>query len=96
CARCGGTAGDPYGYSRIEKGHFIVSVSGGSRERWADDYRFRYDASQKAWLLDSVLREVTDTETEKQKRVELGAKELGAITFAEFDPAKLPNAATLD
>lgn len=90
CERCGGIAGDPYAYARIENGTFVISVSGGSRERWADDYRFGYVAAQKTWLLDNVVREVTDTASDQHKRIELGPKDLGTVTFADFDPASLP------
>jgi hypothetical protein len=95
CARCGGLAGDPYGYARIDKAAFLISVSGGSRERWAEDYSFRYDPAQQTWLLDRVVREVTDTETDANKRTELTSKEFGSIAFASFDPASLPQAGTL-
>lgn len=95
CARCGGVAGDPYGYARIDKGTFLISVSGGSRERWAEDYSFRYDPAQQTWLLDRVVREVTDTETEQNKKTELTSKEFGTIKFSDFDPASLPQTGTL-
>jgi hypothetical protein len=90
CARCGGMAGDPYAYARIESGRFTVSISGGSRERWADDIAFRYDAARKTWLLDKVVRELTDTQTGQSKTLALSSKELGEVTFAAFDPATLP------
>lgn len=90
CARCGGMAGDPYAYSRIEPGRFTISISGGSRERWADDFGFRYDAARKTWLLDKVVRELTDTQTGQNRTLEVSSKELGEVTFAAFDPATLP------
>jgi hypothetical protein len=90
CARCGGLAGDPYAYSRIEKGQFTISVSGGSRERWGDDFTFRYAADRKTWLLDKVVRELTDTQTEQHKALELAPRDFGPVPFADFDPANLP------
>jgi hypothetical protein len=96
CARCGGLAGDPYAFSRIEKGKFTISISGGSRERWADDFTFRYEADRKTWLLDKVTRELTDTETEQHKALELTSKDFGQVTFADFDPANLPKVEPLE
>ncbi|KLD79293.1 hypothetical protein FZ025_11520 [Xanthomonas hyacinthi] len=96
CARCGGLAGDPYAYSRIEKGQFTISISGGSRERWGDDYIFRYAADRKTWLLDKVVRELTDTATEQHKTLELAPKDFGQVTFADFDPANLPKVGPLE
>ncbi len=95
CARCGGLAGDPYAYSRIEKGRFTISVSGGSRERWGDDFIFRYAADRKTWLLEKVVRELTDTQTEQHKALELSPKDFGQVPFADFDPATLPKAGPL-
>ncbi len=96
CANCGGMAGDPYAFSRIEKGQFTLSISGGSRERWADDFTFRYAPDSKTWLLDKVVRELTDTQSEQHKQLELTAKDFGQVAFADFDPAKLPNVAPLE
>jgi hypothetical protein len=90
CARCGGLAGDPYAFSRIEKGQFTISISGGSRERWADDYTFRYAADRNTWFLYKVTRELTDTQTEQHKALELTPKDFGQIAFADFDPTELP------
>ncbi|MEE7545774.1 hypothetical protein HF319_00810 [Xanthomonas sp. Kuri4-1] len=89
CARCGGLAGDPYAYSRIEKGGFTLSISAGSRERWADDYSFRYRPDEGTWVLDKVMREVTDTESDQLRKLELTDKDFGHITFEDFDPVKL-------
>lgn len=96
CARCGGLAGDPYAFSRIEKGRFTISLSGGSRERWADDFAFHYAPEQKTWLLEKVTRELTDTETEQHKALELTSKDFGQVAFADFDPASLPKPAPLE
>lgn len=97
CERCGGMAGDPYAYSRIEAGHFTISVSGGSRQRWASDYRFQYRPQSNSWQLASVTREITDTVTGQNQRQELEASALGgALSFADFDPASLPAAPELE
>lgn len=97
CERCGGIAGDPYAYSHIEGGHFTVSVSGGSRQRWASDYRFQYRAQDDSWQLASVIREVTDTVTGQNQRQQLDAAAVtGALSFADFDPASLPAAPALE
>ena len=97
CARCGGVAGDPYGYARIDAGTVTVAVSGGSRERWFSDYVFRYAAEHGDWLLDHVTRGVTDTQTGIRKQAELTAADFGEVTFSQFDPGNLQAAApTLD
>lgn len=91
CERCGGLAGDPYAFSAIHNGTFSVSVSGGSRERWASDYHFQYQADGKRWQLARVERVVSDTITDEQKTQQLDASELGQPGFTDFDPATLPD-----
>jgi hypothetical protein len=90
CGSCGGVAGDPYGYVRVEAGKLMVAVGGGSRERWADEYSFTYVNARKDWFVSSVHRKVIDTETDKEKHVDLTATELGTISFSDFDPSHLP------
>jgi hypothetical protein len=90
CGTCGGTAGDPYGYARIAHGEFTIANGGGSRERWSDEYTFTYAADKKDWVATKVKRSVSDTDTGKQKHIELTTKELGIVSFENFDPSKLP------
>ncbi|MBB3804381.1 glucose/arabinose dehydrogenase [Xanthomonas arboricola] len=96
CARCGGLAGDPYAFSRIQPGQFTISISGGSRERWADDFTFKYSADKRTWLLDKVVRDLSDTETEQHNTLELTTNDFGMVAFQEFDPATLKKTAALD
>lgn len=96
CQRCGGLAGDPYAFSRIDAGGFTVSLSGGSRERWATDYHFAYRAADQRWLLHQVTRVVTDTETGQRRDQQLDAGALGSPDFSQFDPATLPVAPQLE
>lgn len=91
CAKCGGIAGDPFGYVRVEKGAFMVLVEGGSRERWSDEYVFGYSGEEQDWLLDKVIHGVTDTITGEAEQTELTRKDFGVIRFEEFDPSKLPS-----
>jgi hypothetical protein len=93
CSRCGGLAGDPYAYSRIGKGQFTIVIGGGSRERWTDEYTFTYVGAKNDWFVSSVVRKVMDTDTDKEKYVHLTARELGTVSFADFDPGKLPEVA---
>jgi len=90
CGTCGGTAGDPYGYARISRGQFTIANGGGSRERWSDEYTFTYAADKKDWFVTKVVRSVSDADTGKQKHVDLTTKELGVVSFKDFDPSKLP------
>ena len=96
CERCGGIAGDPYAYARIAAGTVALAVAGGSRERWFNDYVFRYAPARATWQLDQVIRGVTDTQTGQQKQEELTAADFGDIGFADFDPAALPAAPAFD
>lgn len=90
CAQCGGMTGDPFGYVQVGEGRFAVLTEGGSRERWSNEYTFKYSTEQQDWLLDKVVRTVTDTETGEEKHIELTNKEFGTIRFEAFDPAALP------
>ncbi|PXV59804.1 hypothetical protein SAMN04487785_101225 [Dyella jiangningensis] len=90
CSACGGLAGDPYAFTRVERGQFTISNGGGSRERWSDDYTFTYSTERKDWLLSKVTRSVSDEETNAHKAIELTPKDFGDITFKDFDPGKLP------
>jgi len=96
CERCGGTAGDPYAYARIEAGRLTLAVSGGSRERWFHDYVFRYAPERAIWKLEQVVRGVTDTRTGIQKQTVLTPADFGEVGFADFDPADLPAAPVFD
>ncbi|HZX78973.1 hypothetical protein [Lysobacter sp.] len=91
CETCGGVAGDPYGYVRIDKDRFTVAVGGGSRERWSDDYTFTY--ANGGWYVDKIVRSVVDMESGKQKRKEFTPRELGELSFEDLDPSKLEQVA---
>ncbi|MEX1828782.1 hypothetical protein JNG39_13915 [Luteibacter sp. CQ10] len=90
CATCGGVAGDPFGYIKIEHGAFTIVNGGGSRERWSDAYTFTYASERRDWIVTRVVRKVTDTESGAEKHIELGPEELGSTSFHDFDPAKVP------
>lgn len=90
CAQCGGMAGDPFGYIQIGNGQVTVLTEGGSRERWSNEYTFRYSAGQRDWLLDKTARTLTDTETGEEKHNDLTSKDFGVVRFEQFDPANLP------
>ncbi|UPG91584.1 hypothetical protein L2Y96_07380 [Luteibacter aegosomaticola] len=92
CVTCGGIAGDPYGYTRVGKGEFTIVNGGGSRERWSDEFTFTWSAAKKDWLASHVVRKVSDDESGKEKQVDLSAKDLGGVTFKDFDPSHLPEA----
>ena len=91
CARCGGLAGDPFGYLRVHPGGFTVLLEGGSRERWSDEFVFDYSAPQQDWLLAKAVRSVVDTETGQDKRIELRADDFGEVRFEAFDRDRLPS-----
>jgi hypothetical protein len=93
CSTCGGIAGDPYGYTRIENGRFVIAIGGGSRERWSDEFTFTYVPAHKNWFVTHVSRSVEDQGTGKHKVVDLKASDLGEIAFSDFDPSRLPEVA---
>ncbi len=89
-AQQGGLAGDPFGYAHIESGRFRIVNGGGSREHWTNEYHFRYSSQLLCWQLERVVWSVVDRETGSERRRELTATDLGAVTFQDFDPANLP------
>ena len=92
CARCGGMMGDPFGYIRIDKSGFTVLNEGGSRERWSDEFTFRYSPESKDWALSKVVRSAYDTISSQNKTTESSQSDFGIKKFAAFDPADLPSA----
>lgn len=90
CASCGGLVGDPFGYVRVDKGGFIVSIEGGSRERWSSEYTFRFASDKKQWLLETAEHSVIDTMTGHDNRQKLTNSDFGAIPIDTFDPSTLP------
>lgn len=90
CARCGGTAGDPYSYSRVAPGRFTVVTEGGSREHWWNEFNFKYVPKLNTWVLEKAVRGVTDTATGRKKRINLSPKTLGVVKLNDFDPSSLP------
>lgn len=90
CARCGGVAGDPFGYVRVEKGVLTVFNEGGSREHWSAEYTFQYSAGAEDWMLEKITRNAIDTMTMQDKSITLSQKEFGVIGFEEFDPSQFP------
>ncbi|MDL9998456.1 hypothetical protein QTI24_07590 [Variovorax sp. J22P240] len=92
CERCGGLAGDPFGYARIDKEGFTLVTEGGSRERWGNEFTFKFATEQEAWILEVVRRGVRDTATGATRKFTLTAKQLGKVKFEDFDPSTLPSA----
>lgn len=90
CATCGGMAGDPFGYVRADKGEFTVLIEGGSRQRWSDEYTFKYTIDNQDWALSKATRAVNDTITGQSKLIELEPNDFGQVLFERFDPAVLP------
>ena len=90
CEQCGGSSGDPFGYSKVAPGSFTIVNGGGGREHWSDEYTFTYSAEKRDWFVTQVARKVEDSVTGRQKAIQLSAKDLGSVSFQAFDPSKLP------
>lgn len=90
CERCGGLAGDPFGYARIDKEGFTLVTEGGSREHWWNEYTFKYDTAQRNWMLEKVHRGVGDTLEDNSSEITLTARDFGMVRFEDFDPSTLP------
>lgn len=86
----GGLAGDPYGFTHIEPGHFTITNRGGSREQWCDEFTFSYSTDHNSWFLTRVSRYVEDRETGDHHQIELSIDDFGNVAFRDFDPAQLP------
>lgn len=90
CERCGGLAGDPFGYARIDKEGFTLVTEGGSRGHWWNEYTFKYDTARRNWMLEEVRRGVRDTVDGSASEITLTEKNLGTVRFEDFDPSTLP------
>lgn len=90
CHRCGGLAGDPFGYARIDKGGFTLVTEGGSRGHWWNRYTFKYTAAQGNWLIEEVQRGVKDSIDGSAIELTLTDEKLGIVRFADFDSSTLP------
>lgn len=89
CAKCGGISGDPFGDVVAEQGRLTLFIEGGSRERWSNQYDFKYSSKNKNWLLEQATRKVVDTATTESTEVQLSQSDFGEITFEDFDPSKI-------
>lgn len=87
CERCGGLAGDPYAFSRIENGRFAISISGGSRQRWSAEYVFEYSAQSNEWYLQKAERSAYDQISEESISKIFTPKDFGQVSFVDFDPS---------
>ena len=79
CERCGGLAGDPFGYARIDKEGFTLVTEGGSREHWSNEYTFKYAAGQLHWTLERARRRVIDKADGNTSEIILTAKDFGVV-----------------
>jgi hypothetical protein len=90
CKRCGGVAGDPFGYARIDQDGFTLVTEGGSREHWWNRYAFKYASAKGDWMIEEVERGVADTIGGGAKKIILTRKDLGEVRFEDFRPSTLP------
>lgn len=91
CEMCGGLAGDPFGYVRVDPDGFTISNGSGSRERWWNEFKFGYSTKLQDWVLLKIERGVSDQLSEENKSELLGPEEFGVVRFSDFNPSRLPD-----
>jgi hypothetical protein len=89
CADCGGMFGDPLASISTDRGRVTVVNEGGAGIYWSDEFVFKHVADD-GWRLDRVVRTATQRSTAETKRLELGEKDFGVVSFDAFDPESLP------
>lgn len=86
CYDCGGVYGDPYDGLAIKNGYFSVEHYGGSSWRWTKIITFKYNESQKTWLLHrdaGVSYNVFDPDNEEPENVS-NQEHYGKMKFADY------------
>lgn len=71
-------------------GTFTVLDARTGTHAMRSEYHFEYDLGTKAWRVAHVSREIIDPLTGRELRQDFNQHDLGGITFARFDPARLP------
>jgi hypothetical protein len=88
CLSCGGMMGDPFQSLEVGDKRFTVSNAGGSIDRWANSFEFRYSRRDDTWQL--VRAEVTETYAPEpdsfKAHIYRPPKDFGKIDIADFDP----------
>ena len=88
CGPCAGTGG----WLRAEPGSFTVFAGTEDVQSARAAYRFDYDRATQEWRLAHVTRRMADPRSGSERPQELDVRDFGSITFARFDPARLPPA----
>jgi hypothetical protein len=86
----GGVAGDPFGYVVVAPGSFTIVNGGGGRTRWWDEFTFAWAADRQDWFVSRVSRQVADSHSGEERQAEWSGNDLGETSFAQFDPAQMP------
>lgn len=87
CKDCGGVFGDPYDGLAIKNGYFSVEHYGGSSWRWTNISTFKYNESQKTWLLHrdaGVSYNVFDPDGTEEENVR-NQEHYGKMKFTEYN-----------
>lgn len=96
CEKCGGMAGDPFGYVQAKDGVLTTVVEGGSPSvHWSEVCEFDYRPDLQDWILRQVELSASDKIDDKSKQETLTSADLGEVRFEDFDRAKLPHPTTL-
>ncbi|HEY0426748.1 MAG TPA: hypothetical protein VGC76_02975 [Pyrinomonadaceae bacterium] len=87
CRNCGGAYGDPFDGVTARRSGFTIANTGGSSDRWLENFDFVYSRLDKTWQLVKVVQ--TDYNTFQPKRAKTKVytpRNFGKINFTDFDP----------
>lgn len=83
CKQCGGVFGDPYEGITVGKNMLTINFYGGSAWRWGVEYKFKYDAAAKNWMLDKETDiYYHNADPDKMKTTVYTREELGSVTLS--------------
>ena len=89
CSTCGGVWGDPFDSIKAWPKTFTISHYGGSRERWATNYKFSYSRRDDTWQLvraEEISSDILDPKHKQSRQVLKSGKHFGKIDISDFDP----------
>lgn len=89
CESCGGVMGDPFQSLEVQGNGFTVSNAGGSIDRWANTFEFKYSRRDRTWQLtraEAVSYSAPDPDGTLKTNVYRPPKDFGKIDISKFNP----------